>query len=86
MHGKPPTRQGRVLNCIPVHFVLQKEADTSQPFSDHHRKCISQFSDADSYRREGRNTWLDESGVYANSHFQRQLYVAPNPITGDVCN
>jgi len=31
------------------------------------RRCLSQFADTTGPRRAGRNTWQDESGVYANS-------------------
>lgn len=34
------------------------------------KKCHSQFTDTVDYRRPGRNTWQDESGVYANSMFK----------------
>ncbi|KAK3090912.1 hypothetical protein FSP39_015675 [Pinctada imbricata] len=38
-----------------------------------YRKCHSQFTDTADYRRPGRNTWQDESGVYANTHYKRQV-------------
>ena len=30
------------------------------------RRMKSQFTDVTDYRRNGRNTWNDESGIYAN--------------------
>lgn len=42
-----------------------------QEFADYaiaYKKCSSQFTDTADYRRNGRNTWQDESGVYTNSH------------------
>ncbi|KAL8590462.1 hypothetical protein ACOMHN_011675 [Nucella lapillus] len=45
-----------------------------------YRKCHSQFTDSADYRRPGRNTWQDESGIYANTHFKRQEFVSRNPI------
>ena len=44
------------------------------------RKCHSQFTDVDDYRRHGRNTWQDESGVYANSMIKEQTIKPTNPI------
>lgn len=46
-----------------------------QEFEDHstsYKKCHSQFTDTADYRRDGRNTWADESGIYANSHLKVQ--------------
>lgn len=44
------------------------------------RRCHSQFTDVDDYRRHGRNTWHDESGVYANSALRDQVIKPTNPI------
>ena len=44
------------------------------------KKCHSQFTDTADYRRPGRNTWQDESGLYANSHFKAELYVKTDPF------
>jgi len=44
------------------------------------RKCHSQFTDTSDYRRPGRNTWQDESAIYANTHFKREVFVPRNPI------
>jgi Domain of unknown function (DUF4572) len=30
------------------------------------KRCLSQFTDTAGHRRSGRNTWQDESGIYAN--------------------
>ncbi|XP_065764271.1 cilia- and flagella-associated protein 95 [Muntiacus reevesi] len=47
-----------------------------------HRKCRSQFTDLDGSKRFGINTWLDESGIYANSYVKRKLYpLTDGPIT-----
>ncbi|KAK7489500.1 hypothetical protein BaRGS_00019299 [Batillaria attramentaria] len=45
-----------------------------------YKKCHSQFTDTADYRRPGRNTWMDESGIYANAHFKREVYPVHNPI------
>nr|XP_002130464.1 protein C9orf135-like [Ciona intestinalis] len=45
-----------------------------------YRKCISQFTDTADYRRVGKNTWQDESGVYANTHEKRRVFPSTNPI------
>lgn len=51
-----------------------------------YRRCISQFSDPDGSKRPGRNTWQDESGVYANSHLKQQVkvYQFRNPIPSNL--
>ena len=45
-----------------------------------YKKCHSQFSDTADYRRFGRNTWQDESGVYANSALEHELF----PLTSTI--
>ncbi|XP_078070152.1 cilia- and flagella-associated protein 95-like [Mustelus asterias] len=45
-----------------------------------YRRCHSQFADTDDYRRHGRNTWLNESGIYANSELKKALFPPFNPI------
>ncbi|KAA3680341.1 uncharacterized protein DEA37_0009498 [Paragonimus westermani] len=42
------------------------------------RRMLSQFTDHTTAKRKGRNTWADESGVYANTHIKRQLDAADN--------
>lgn len=49
-----------------------------------YRKCNSQFTDTADYRRVGRNTWQDESGIYANTHFKREVFKPGNPIPESV--
>lgn len=51
-----------------------------QDNSNAFRKCHSQFTDADDYRRFGRNTWHDESGVYGNSQLKRATFPKTNTI------
>ncbi|XP_007904767.1 protein C9orf135 [Callorhinchus milii] len=45
-----------------------------------YRKCISQFMEPANHRREGRNTWQDESGAYANSELKDIFHPPINPI------
>ncbi|CAH1774853.1 unnamed protein product [Owenia fusiformis] len=45
-----------------------------------YRKCHSQFTDTSDYRRPGRNTWQDESGLYSNSHYKEQVFKPTNTI------
>jgi len=40
----------------------------------------SQFTDVADYRRNGRNTWLDESGIYANQGAKRKFFPVRNPL------
>jgi len=44
------------------------------------RRMKSQFTDAADYRRNGRNTWLDESGIYANQDAKRKFFPVRNPL------
>jgi len=55
-----------------------EEVDKSSAY----RKCVSQFTDTDiaGYRREGSNTWLDESGQYANSEIKKEVFKKTDPI------
>ncbi|KAG8595738.1 hypothetical protein GDO81_001608 [Engystomops pustulosus] len=45
------------------------------------KKCHSQFTDTADYRRHGRNTWQDESGVYANREVRQRMFKPTCPIT-----
>lgn len=44
------------------------------------RRMKSQFTDVRDFRRNGRNTWLDESGVYANQDAKRIFFPLRNPL------
>lgn len=72
------------------HFETTHNTDYKSPFpytpaeekaaelEDHstaYKRCHSQFTDTSDYRRQGRNTWQDESGMYANSHLKVQAPV-----------
>ncbi|XP_067928714.1 cilia- and flagella-associated protein 95-like isoform X2 [Watersipora subatra] len=58
---------------VPYPYVPAEEDDPSVECDNDasrtlaNKKCHSQFTDTVDYRRPGRNTWQDESGVYANS-------------------
>lgn len=45
-----------------------------------YRKCVSQFTDVDTWKRDGRNTFHDESGVYANETAKREAFPKTNTI------
>ncbi|PVD23437.1 hypothetical protein C0Q70_16706 [Pomacea canaliculata] len=68
-----------------VHFPYESapvpekspEYEVSSPA---YRKCHSQFTDTADYRRPGRNTWMDESGIYTNTHFKREVTKVNDPI------
>ncbi|PAA61509.1 hypothetical protein BOX15_Mlig030114g1 [Macrostomum lignano] len=47
------------------------------------KRPLSQFCDTAGHRRQGRNTWQDETGVYANTHLRRQAHAYKNPLTGE---
>ncbi|KAL3867642.1 hypothetical protein ACJMK2_040516 [Sinanodonta woodiana] len=72
---KPPD-----ADYVPVPEKLPEFPDLSAAY----RRCHSQFMDTADYRRPGRNTWQDESGVYANTHFKRQVFKTTNPIPENV--
>src|SRR6218665_1528119 len=46
--------------------VKQSKIDDTD-WSNAVKKCMSQFTDRSNHRRHGRNTWLDDSALYANS-------------------
>jgi len=56
--------------------TLVEEKDNSSAY----KKCHSQFTDIDDYRREGRNTWQNETGQYANSGIKHEVLKTSNPI------
>lgn len=62
---KPPNP-----NYVPVPECPPDFEDKSAAY----RKCHSQFTDTADYRRPGRNTWQDESGIYVNSHYKREVF------------
>uniref|UniRef100_A0A0B6Z507 Uncharacterized protein n=1 Tax=Arion vulgaris TaxID=1028688 RepID=A0A0B6Z507_9EUPU len=68
------------LDYIPPYpFTRQndKTEDENKNFEDKavaYRKMKSQFTDTVDYRRNGWNTWQDESGIYANSQYKAQVF------------
>ncbi|XP_063968096.1 cilia- and flagella-associated protein 95-like [Lytechinus pictus] len=48
--------------------------------SNAYRKCHSQFTDTADFRRFGRNTFQDESGIYGNTQLKRNVYQTTNTI------
>ncbi|OCT97866.1 protein C9orf135 [Xenopus laevis] len=46
-----------------------------------YKKCHSQFTDTADYRRDGRNTWQDESGIYGNHQIKHSIFKKSCPIT-----
>lgn len=54
--------------------------DKTNIYTNAYKKCHSQFSDTADYRRYGRNTWQDESGVYANSQLKHEIFPRTNTI------
>ncbi|KAH9496294.1 hypothetical protein Btru_018042 [Bulinus truncatus] len=60
-------------------FNMQSEEyeDKSQAY----KKMKSQFTDTADYKRNGWNTWQDESGIYANSHFKAQVFPKTETIS-----
>ena len=67
----------------PVPFTPAEEKPPEfDDYSLAHKKCNSQFTDTADYRRGGRNTWQDESGVYHNTHHKQECptYTPTNPL------
>ncbi|KAM8960562.1 cilia- and flagella-associated protein 95 [Pelodytes ibericus] len=52
-------------------------------YSPAFKKCHSQFTDTADYKRFGRNTWQDESGLYANTQIKPMVFQPSCPITPD---
>ncbi|KAK6493010.1 protein C9orf135-like protein [Huso huso] len=50
-------------------------------YSRAYKRCHSQFTDTADCRRNGRNTWQDESGVYANRGIKSKVFQPRSPIT-----
>uniref|UniRef100_A0A8C5WDV2 Cilia and flagella associated protein 95 n=1 Tax=Leptobrachium leishanense TaxID=445787 RepID=A0A8C5WDV2_9ANUR len=50
-------------------------------YSSAYKKCHSQFTDTADYRRFGRNTWQDESGMYSNKQIKQMVFKPTCPIT-----
>ncbi|GFO21137.1 hypothetical protein PoB_004764200 [Plakobranchus ocellatus] len=69
----------------------KKEADAEEMNRDvelktkAYKKMKSQFTDTADYRRNGWNTWQDESGVYSNSHFKAQVFPKTQTIPERPC-
>lgn len=45
-----------------------------------YKKCHSQFTDVDDYRRHGRNTWHNETGMYGNSEAKKDVFKPTDTI------
>ncbi|XP_074643707.1 cilia- and flagella-associated protein 95-like [Tubulanus polymorphus] len=74
-HDKQHLETTHRADYIPPYPYTPAE-EKPKDFADHslaYKKCNSQFSDTADYRRLGRNTWQDESGIYTNTHYKRQL-------------
>ena len=65
-----------LLPTIPSPQTPPPEPDQSALW----KRCHSQFTDVDDYRRHGRNTWHDETGVYANSDVRSTVIKPTNTI------
>ncbi|XP_002733410.1 cilia- and flagella-associated protein 95-like, partial [Saccoglossus kowalevskii] len=76
---KPPfpyTPMEEKINAEPT----EEEIAMYKARTNCYKKCHSQFSDTADYRRYGRNTWQDETGVYANSQLKHELFPLTNTI------
>jgi len=86
----PPEHGKRYMNTTygidytePYPYAPREEnqdLDGSNDNSSAYKKCHSQFTDTADYRRSGKNTWQDESGIYANHDAKRTVFVNKNPI------
>ncbi|XP_067885043.1 cilia- and flagella-associated protein 95-like [Heterodontus francisci] len=64
---------------MPPYHYIPNPPEVPKEDGDY-RLCQSQFVDTDDHRRHGRNTWMDESGIYANSELKKVLFPPSNPI------
>ncbi|XP_073399821.1 cilia- and flagella-associated protein 95 isoform X1 [Dendrobates tinctorius] len=64
----------------PFHYTTFQKVPEAPNYSAF-RKCHSQFTDTADYRRHGRNTWQDESGIYANREVKQKMFIPTCPIT-----
>ncbi|XP_029468582.1 protein C9orf135 homolog isoform X1 [Rhinatrema bivittatum] len=64
----------------PYRYTPAYHRYSPQEYSTVHRKCHSQFTEPADYRRYGRNTWQDESGIYANAELKRKIFKPTCPI------
>ncbi|EDO38748.1 predicted protein [Nematostella vectensis] len=83
----PPNHDKRYLDTTykvdytsPHHYEPAKTPPPEPDMSPLWRKCHSQFTDVDDYRRHGNNTWHEESGLYANSEVKRTFIKSTNTI------
>ncbi|XP_075047827.1 cilia- and flagella-associated protein 95 [Mixophyes fleayi] len=65
----------------PCQYSASPKVPVVPDYSSAYKKCQSQFMDTSDYRRHGRNTWQDESGIYANSEIKHSVFLPTCPIT-----
>ncbi|XP_015221901.2 cilia- and flagella-associated protein 95 [Lepisosteus oculatus] len=81
-HNKIDMDTTYALDYLPPYsYSTQSCVGDQAECSAAYRRCQSQFTDTADYRRQGRNTWQDESGVYGNSHIRRRVFPRSHPIT-----
>ncbi|XP_053312645.1 cilia- and flagella-associated protein 95 [Spea bombifrons] len=92
--GRPETNLGHSKDQMKMQMETIYETDYTPPhcytpykypevpnYSSAYKKCHSQFTDTADYRRFGRNTWQDESGIYANNEIKQMVFKPTCPIT-----
>lgn len=75
-----PQLNAFLMPLLPLLFLPLQTPPPEPDQSAAWRKCLSQFTDVDDYRRHGSNTWHDESGIYANSEIRTEVLKPTNPI------
>lgn len=75
-----PQLNAFLMPLFPLLFLPLQTPPPEPDQSAAWRKCLSQFTDVDDYRRHGSNTWHDESGIYANSEIRTEVLKPTNPI------
>ncbi|XP_066458101.1 cilia- and flagella-associated protein 95 isoform X2 [Eleutherodactylus coqui] len=67
----------------PFHYVRTTAPKVPEvpDYSTAFKNCHSQFTDTADYRRRGRNTWQDESGIYGNKALRQRMFKPTCPIT-----
>ncbi|XP_075684077.1 cilia- and flagella-associated protein 95 [Rhinoderma darwinii] len=65
----------------PFQYTASLKVSRVTDYSSAFKKCHSQFMDTADYRRRGRNTWQDESGIYANREMRQNVFKQTSPFT-----
>ncbi|XP_066567275.1 cilia- and flagella-associated protein 95-like [Amia ocellicauda] len=84
-HNKIDLNTTYAMDYLPPYplcmYNIQPSAREQPDCSLAYKRCQSQFTDTADYRRKGRNTWQDESGLYSNRDIKSRVTQPSDPIT-----